>query len=149
MNPLKQLDSCGQAPWLDYLKSSLISSGELRTMIERDGLKGITSNPSIFEKAIAESDEYTEPLKKFQSSGDHSVNEIYEHLAVTDIKAAADALKPVFEQTKGRDGYISLECSPYLANDTEATVVEALRLWKMVRDRPSRRYTRDGAGRGR
>ena len=132
MNPLKQLEACGQAPWLDYMKTSLISSGELRTMIERDGLKGITSNPSIFEKAIAESDEYTEPLKKFQSTGDHSVKDIYEHLAVSDIKAAADALKPVFEGTKGRDGYISLECSPYLANDTEATVIEALHLWEMV-----------------
>jgi transaldolase/glucose-6-phosphate isomerase len=132
MNPLKQLEACGQAPWLDYMKTSLISSGELRTMIERDGLKGITSNPSIFEKAIAESDEYTEPLKKFQNTGDHSVKDIYEHLAVSDIKAAADALKPVFEGTKGRDGYISLECSPYLANDTEATVVEALHLWEMV-----------------
>jgi transaldolase/glucose-6-phosphate isomerase len=132
MNPLKQLEACGQAPWLDYLKRSLLTSGELQTMIERDGLKGMTSNPSIFEKAIAESDEYTEAIKKFQASGDHSINEIYEHLAVADIQAAADGLKPVFDKTKGRDGYISLECSPYLANDTEATVAEALRLWKMV-----------------
>jgi transaldolase/glucose-6-phosphate isomerase len=136
MNPLKQLDSCGQAPWLDYLKRSLISSGELRTMIERDGLKGITSNPSIFEKAIGESDEYTVALKKFQDSADHGVNEIYEHLAIADIQAAADALQPVFDKTQGRDGYISLECSPYLANDTEATVAEALRLWAAV-DRPN------------
>ena len=132
MNPLKQLEACGQAPWLDYLKRSLLTSGELQTMIERDGLKGMTSNPSIFEKAIAESDEYTEALKKFQASGDHSINEIYEHLAVADIQAAADVLKSVFDKTKGRDGYVSLECSPYLANDTEATVAEALRLWKMV-----------------
>jgi transaldolase/glucose-6-phosphate isomerase len=132
MNPLKQLEACGQAPWLDYLKKSLIEGGELATMIERDGLKGMTSNPSIFEKAIAESDEYADALEKFQSSGDHSVNEIYEHLAVADIQAAADVLKSVFDKTKGRDGYVSLECSPYLANDTEATVAEALRLWKMV-----------------
>jgi transaldolase / glucose-6-phosphate isomerase len=132
MNPLKQLEACGQAPWLDYLKKSLIEGGELATMIERDGLKGMTSNPSIFEKAIAESDEYADALEKFQSSGDHSVNEIYEHLAVADIQAAADVLKSVFDKTKGRDGYVSLECSPYLANDTEATVTEALRLWKMV-----------------
>jgi transaldolase/glucose-6-phosphate isomerase len=132
MNPLKQLEACGQAPWLDYLKRSLVTSGELATMIERDGLKGMTSNPSIFEKAIAESDEYTDALTKFQSSGDHSVNEIYEHLAVADIQAAADVLKSVFDRTEGRDGYISLECSPYLANDTEATVAEARRLWKMV-----------------
>jgi transaldolase/glucose-6-phosphate isomerase len=132
MNPLKQLEACGQAPWLDYLKKSLIEGGELATMIERDGLRGMTSNPSIFEKAIAESDEYADALEKFQSAGDHSVNEIYEHLAVADIQAAADVLKSVFDKTKGRDGYVSLECSPYLANDTEATVAEALRLWKMV-----------------
>jgi transaldolase / glucose-6-phosphate isomerase len=132
MNPLKQLEATGQSPWLDYLKKSLVASGELATMIERDGLKGMTSNPSIFEKAIAESDEYTDALKQFQASGDHSVNEIYEHLAVTDIQAAADVLKTVFDRTKGRDGYVSLECSPYLANDTEGTVAEALRLWKMV-----------------
>lgn len=136
MNPLKQLEACGQAPWLDYLKRSLLESGELKTMIERDGLKGMTSNPSIFEKAIAESDEYADALKKFQAKGDPSVNDIYEHLAIADIKAAADALRPVFRQTRKRDGYISLECSPYLANDTEATVTEALRLWKAV-NRPN------------
>jgi transaldolase/glucose-6-phosphate isomerase len=136
MNPLKQLEACGQAPWLDYLKKSLIKSGELATMIERDGLKGVTSNPSIFEKAIAESDEYTDALKEFQASGDHSVNDIYEHLAIADIRAGADALRPVFDKTKGRDGYISLECSPYLANDTDATVAEALHLWRAV-DRPN------------
>jgi transaldolase/glucose-6-phosphate isomerase len=136
MNPLKRLESCGQAPWLDYLKRSLLVSGELKTLIERDGLKGMTSNPSIFEKAIAESDEYTDALEKFQAAGDHSINEIYEHLAIADIKAGADALHPVFDQTRGRDGYISLECSPYLANDTEATVAEALHLWKAV-DKPN------------
>jgi transaldolase/glucose-6-phosphate isomerase len=133
---LKQLEACGQAPWLDYLKKSLIESGELATMIGRDGLKGMTSNPSIFEKAIAESDEYADALKKFQASGDHSVNEIYEHLAIADIRAGADTLRPVFDKTKGRDGYISLECSPYLANDTDATVAEALHLWRAV-DRPN------------
>src|SRR5579864_8641440 len=136
MNPLKQLDPCGQAPWLDYLKRSLIESGELQKLIERDGLKGITSNPSIFEKAIAESDEYTSALRKFQESGDHSVSDIYEHLAIADIRAGADALRPVFDRTQARDGYISFECSPYLANDTEATVTEARRLWKAV-DRPN------------
>lgn len=136
MNPLKQLETCGQAPWLDYLKRSLIASGELKTLIERDGLKGMTSNPSIFEKAIAESNEYTEALKKFQAKGDHGITEIYEHLAIADIRAGADALKPVFSKTKRRDGYISLECSPYLANDTEATMVEAQRLWKAV-NRPN------------
>ena len=136
MNPLKQLEACGQSPWLDYLKRSLIEKGELRTMIERDGLKGITSNPSIFEKAIGESDEYKDALKQFQAQADHSISEIYEHLAIADIRAAADVLRPVYDKTQGRDGYISLECSPYLANDTEATVGEALRLWTAV-ERPN------------
>jgi transaldolase / glucose-6-phosphate isomerase len=136
MNSLKQLETCGQSPWLDYLKRSLIVNGELRTLIERDGLKGMTSNPTIFEKAIAESDEYSDSLKQFQVKGDHSISDIYEHLAITDIKAAADVLAPVYRQTEGRDGYVSLECSPYLANDTEGTVAEALRLWAAV-DRPN------------
>jgi len=132
MNPLKQLEACGQSPWLDYLKRSLIEKGELRKLIERDGLKGITSNPSIFEKAIGESEEYKGALKQFQEQADHGISAIYEHLAMADIRAAADVLRPVFDATHGRDGYISLECSPYLANDTEATVAEALRLWAAV-----------------
>src|SRR5450759_5110372 len=132
MNPLKQLEVCGQSPWLDYLKRSLIEKGELRRLIERDGLKGITSNPSIFEKAIGESEEYKGALKQFQAQADHGISAIYEHLAIDDIRAAADVLRPVYVQTQGRDGYISLECSPYLANDTEATVAEALRLWAAV-----------------
>jgi transaldolase/glucose-6-phosphate isomerase len=132
MNPLKELESHGQSPWLDYVKRSLIESGGLRTLIERDGLKGVTSNPSIFEKAIGESDEYAEALKKFQAREDHGVGAIYEHLAIADIQSAADVLRPVYDATEARDGYISLECSPYLANDTEATVAEALRLWTAV-----------------
>jgi transaldolase/glucose-6-phosphate isomerase len=128
MNPLKRLENCGQSPWLDYLKRSFIEKGELQGLIERDGLKGVTSNPSIFEKAIAEADEYADALRHFLSDGDRGVTEIYEHLAIADIRAAADVLRPVHERTKGRDGYVSLECSPYLANDTEATVAEALRL---------------------
>ena len=122
MNPLKQLEACGQSPWLDYLKRGLIERGGLRALIERDGLKGVTSNPSIFEKAIAESDEYADAIKQFQAQGDHGAAAIYEHLAIADIRAAADALRPVYERRSGRDGYISLECSPYLANDTEATI---------------------------
>jgi transaldolase/glucose-6-phosphate isomerase len=132
MNPLKQLAACGQSPWLDYLKRSLVEKGDLRALIERDGLKGVTSNPSIFEKAIGESDEYTDALKAFQAEADHCVSAIYEHLALADIRAAADVLRSVYEETQGRDGYISLECSPYLANDTEGTVAEALRLWAAV-----------------
>ncbi len=132
MNLLEQLETCGQSLWLDYLKRSLIENGELRTLIDRDGLKGITSNPSIFEKAIGESDEYKGALKQFQAQVDHSVSEIYEHLAIADIRAAADMLRPVYDETQRRDGYISLECSPYLANDTDGTIAEALRLWAAV-----------------
>jgi transaldolase / glucose-6-phosphate isomerase len=132
MNKLRQLEMCGQSLWLDYLKRSLVESGGLLTLIERDGLKGVTTNPSIFEKAIAETDEYAEALKQFQAQEDHGNFAIYEHLAIADIRAAADVLRPVYDQTQRRDGYISLECSPYLANDTEATVAEALRLWATV-----------------
>lgn len=136
MNALKQLELYGQSLWLDYMKRSLIESGELGTLIERDGLKGVTSNPSIFEKAIGETDEYAEALKEFQARADHSISTIYEHLAIADIRAAADVLRPVYDKADNRDGYVSLECSPYLANDTEATVMEATRLWTAV-DRPN------------
>jgi transaldolase/glucose-6-phosphate isomerase len=132
MNPLKQLETCGQSPWLDYLSRSLVERGELASLIDRDGIKGLTSNPSIFEKAIAESDEYIDALNQFVAQGEHSVGEIYEHLAIADIRATADALRAVFEQTAGRDGYVSLECSPYLADDTDATIDEAIRLWTAV-----------------
>jgi transaldolase/glucose-6-phosphate isomerase len=136
MNPLRQLEEFGQSVWLDYMNRSLIESGELRSLIDRDGLKGITSNPSIFEKAIAETDEYNHALKRFQEEADHSISAIYEHLAIDDIRAAAAALRPVYDITQGHDGYVSLECSPYLANDTEATAAEASRLWATV-DRPN------------
>ncbi|MGD9805010.1 MAG: bifunctional transaldolase/phosoglucose isomerase [Hyphomicrobiaceae bacterium] len=133
MNLLKQLELCGQSLWLDYLKRSLIQNGDLRRLIECDGLKGVTSNPSIFEKAIAETEEYKDALNAFQNETDHSVSAIYEHLAIADIQAAADILRSVYDATNGRDGYISLECSPYLANDTSATVAEARRLWSTVK----------------
>jgi transaldolase/glucose-6-phosphate isomerase len=132
MNPLKQLETCGQSVWLDYLKRSLIEKGGLRRLIQEDGVKGGTSNPSIFEKAIGETDEYAAALRQFQVSEDHGVTAIYEHLAIADIRAAADILHPVYRATQGRDGYISLECSPYLANDTQATIEEAMRLWTAV-----------------
>ncbi len=136
MNPLKQLNDCGQAPWLDFLLRSFTAKGELKAMIERDGLKGVTSNPSIFQKAIGESDDYTDDIKAFLGEKDRSIVEIYEHLAVADIQAAADVLKPVYDETGARDGYVSLECSPYLADDTEATVKEAQHLWAAV-DKPN------------
>jgi transaldolase / glucose-6-phosphate isomerase len=132
VNPLKQLGACGQAPWLDFLIRSLVEGGELKTLIERDGLRGVTSNPSIFEKAIGESDEYTGAIKTLLSERDRSITAIYEHLAIADIQAACDVLREVYDQTQARDGYVSLECSPYLANDTEATVAEAMHLWETV-----------------
>ncbi len=135
MTPLRQLEACGQAIWLDYLKRSLIKDGGLKALIDDDGLKGVTSNPSIFEKAIAGTDEYAEAISAFLAKGDHSVSDIYEHLAIADIQAAA-VLRPVFDRTQGRDGYISLECSPYLADDTQATIVEAMRLHQAI-DQPN------------
>jgi transaldolase/glucose-6-phosphate isomerase len=135
MNALQDLGQCGQSVWLDYLKRSLIEGGELKSLIERDGLKGVTSNPSIFEKAIAESEEYDDAMSAFAAKGAPSVTEIYEHLAIADIQAAADVLREVYDRTGGGDGFVSLECSPYLANDTEATIVEARRLWRAVNRR--------------
>ncbi|MCW2285915.1 transaldolase [Rhodoblastus acidophilus] len=136
VNPLQELQGCGQAPWLDYLKRSFVARGDLAEMVARDGVKGVTSNPSIFEKAIGQSDEYDDAIKEFLRGGDREAGDIYEHLAFADIRAAADVLAPVYSDTGGRDGYVSLECSPHLANDTEATVAEAQRLWKAV-DRPN------------
>ena len=132
MNPLQQLAEFGQSPWLDFVRRSLIEKGELSAMIVNDGLKGVTSNPSIFQKAIGDSAEYDDDLKQFQSSGDHGISAIYDHLTIADIRAAADALEPVYAATHARDGYISLEVSPYLGHDTELTAGEAERLWKTV-----------------
>lgn len=133
MNPLKQLEQCGQSPWLDFVRRSLIEKGELKTLIDRDGLKGVTSNPSIFEKAIGGSDEYLDDLNEFQKQGQHKPGELYEHLAIADIQAGADVLRTVYDATAKRDGYISLEVSPDLANDTSQTVDEARRLWRTVK----------------
>ncbi|HTO80200.1 MAG TPA: bifunctional transaldolase/phosoglucose isomerase, partial [Methylocystis sp.] len=132
MSPLNELSACGQSVWIDFLKRSFVEGGELRMREQRDGLKGATSNPSIFEKAIGESNEYDAALKAFQSQGDHSISKIYEELAFQDIRNAADALRPVYDRTEGADGYISLECSPYVANDTEATLKEAQHLWRAI-----------------
>ncbi len=132
MNSLQALNEAGQSPWVDYLLRSFVESGDLARMIERDGLKGLTSNPSIFEKAIGESEEYAEAIKAFTAEGAPGITEIYEHLVIADIQAAADVLRPVFDEGKGVDGFVSLECSPYLANDTQATIAEGEHLWQAV-----------------
>ncbi len=136
MNRLVELGSAGQAVWLDYLHRDLIRGGELASLIENDGLRGMTSNPSIFEKAIGEGQSYDEPIKAILDRGDADANSIYEHLAIADIRAAADAFRPTYDRLQRDDGYVSLEVSPYLAMDTAATVVEARRLWAAV-DRPN------------
>ncbi len=130
-NPLRALQVFGQSVWLDYIRRSLITSGELRRLIDEDGLRGVTSNPAIFEKAIAGSSDYKEILEAPEARGPEA-KRLYEKLAVRDIQDAADALRPVYEETVTRDGYVSLEVSPFLAHDTEGTLNEARRLWRAV-----------------
>lgn len=125
MSRLRELAGLGQSVWLDYISRSLITSGELRSLIG-EGLRGLTSNPTIFEKAIAGSRDYDEDIRRLSAEG-KTVQEIYEALAVGDITRAADLLRPVYEETKGVDGYVSLEANPRLAYDTEGTVVEVRR----------------------
>lgn len=131
MNPLVQLRDVGQSPWYDYIRRGLITSGKLQALIENDGLMGMTSNPSIFEKAIAGSADYDEAITQVASMVT-SVKPIYERLAIQDIQDAADLLRPVYETSEGRDGYVSLEVSPDLAFDTQATIDEAVRLYSTV-----------------
>jgi transaldolase/glucose-6-phosphate isomerase len=131
-NPLKMLNRFGQSVWLDYIRRSLISTGELARLIREDGLRGMTSNPAIFEKAIAGSSDYAQALADLEKRSDLDATQLYEQLAIRDIQDAADALRPVYDQTKRRDGYVSLEVSPYLAHKTQETIEEARRLWKAV-----------------
>jgi transaldolase / glucose-6-phosphate isomerase len=130
-NPLKALLGYGQSMWLDYIRRDLITGGKLKAMIEDDGLRGMTSNPSIFEKAIAESSLYDDMLKS-PASRDLDATSLYEKIAIRDIQGAADILRPVYEESKFRDGYVSLEVSPLLAHKTQETIDEARRLWKTV-----------------
>src|ERR1700730_3508805 len=131
-NPVKELLNYGQSMWLDYIRRDLITSGKLKTMIEEDGLRGMTSNPSIFEKAIAESSLYDDILKSLATRSDLDTTARYEQIAIRDIEDAADVLRPVYESSKFRDGYVSLEVSPLLALKTQETIEEARRLWKAV-----------------
>jgi transaldolase/glucose-6-phosphate isomerase len=132
MNPLKALKEHGQVVWLDFLSRGFIVNGDLKKLIDQDGLCGVTSNPSIFEKAIDHSDAYDGEIRQRVLRGDCSVEKLYEGLAIQDIKHAADVLRPVFDTTEGRDGFVSLEVSPYLAMQTEPTIAEAKRLWSEV-----------------
>jgi transaldolase/glucose-6-phosphate isomerase len=132
-NPLRTLLECGQSVWLDYIRRDLITSGKLKRLIEEDGLRGITSNPAIFEKAIAESSDYDDILKELASRRELDATARFEQIAIRDIQDAADLLRPVYESSKFRDGFVSLEVSPYLAHKTQETTEEARRLWKAVR----------------
>ncbi|MGH9687546.1 MAG: bifunctional transaldolase/phosoglucose isomerase [Candidatus Acidiferrales bacterium] len=131
-NPLQALLSFGQSVWLDYIRRSLIDTGELARLIREDGLRGMTSNPSIFEKAIAGSTDYSKLLSELTARGNLNATQIYEHLAIRDVQDAADAFRSVYDESKRRDGYVSLEVSPYLAHKTDDTIAEARRLWKAV-----------------
>ncbi len=130
-NPLRGLLAYGQSPWMDYVRRDLLTSGALKKLIQEDGLMGMTSNPTIFEKAITGSKDYADILespeaKKLDAKG------VYEKIAIRDVQDATDIFRPVYQQTKRRDGYVSLEVSPLLANDTQGTIAEARRLWKSV-----------------
>jgi transaldolase/glucose-6-phosphate isomerase len=136
MNPLRRLADKGQAVWLDALSRDLIASGELARLIRDDGVAGVTSNPAIFEKAIGGSNAYDAEIARVAGGGEVAVGDIYERVATADIAAAADLFRPLYEESRGRDGFVSLEVSPYLAMDTEGTLIEARRLWRAV-DRPN------------
>ncbi|HEY1561515.1 MAG TPA: bifunctional transaldolase/phosoglucose isomerase [Caulobacteraceae bacterium] len=146
-NRVRALAASGQAVWLDFLHRKILEDGELNRLIEIDGVTGLTSNPAIFEQAIAGGDTYDSALKAQLLNADQDVMTLYEGLAIADIQAAADAFRPVHDALGGRDGFVSLEVSPYLAMDTEATIAEARRLWRAV-DRPNLMIKVPGTGPG-
>jgi len=135
-NPLLELAALGQSVWLDFIRRSLIDSGELARLVAEDGVRGVTSNPAIFEKAIASGDEYTGQILEVAPAVDGEAARIFEALAVEDVRRAADVLRPVHEASGGADGFVSLEVSPELADDRDGTIAEARRLWAAV-DRPN------------
>ncbi|WP_345947551.1 transaldolase [Mucilaginibacter sp. PAMB04274] len=135
MNPLAQIPNFGQSIWLDYIRRKFIASGELKALIDNDNLRGVTSNPAIFEEAIAHSDDYVDIIQTLAKSG-KSAEEIFLAIAIEDVQAAADLFKEVYKETNGLDGYVSLEVSPSLALDTEGTIKEARSSWQEL-DRPN------------
>src|SRR5215470_16345304 len=134
-NPLRTLQEFGQSVWLDFVSRDLLKSGALAKLMAEDGLRGVTSNPSIFEKAIGHGDDYDALIAQAEASGDLDPGALFEDLAVRDIQEGADTLNSVYEQTQRRDGFISLEVSPYLAMNTHETIEEARRLWREVNRR--------------
>lgn len=134
MNSLKALHRLGQSIWLDYIRRSFLTTGELNRLVREDAVSGVTANPTIFEKAIAGSDDYDETLRSLTARDRHAdPKALYEALAIEDIRRAADTLQRVYEHTSGADGFVSLEVAPALAHDTDGTIAEARRLWQTVR----------------
>ena len=134
-NPLIKLEAFGQSIWIDFIQRGMITSGQLKQLIEEDGLRGVTSNPSIFEKAIAGSHDYDDAIRALALEG-KTVDQTYDALTVQDIQRAADLFRPVYDRLDGKDGFVSLEVSPRLAHDTAGTIADARRLWVAV-DRPN------------
>ena len=134
--PLQQLAEHGQSVWLDFISRELLTSGELQRLIAEDNVTGMTSNPTIFQKAIAEGSLYDDQIRELIGAGIDDPNDVFTELAITDIQHAADILRPVHERTSGADGFVSLEVAPSLADDTDATVAMARTLWERV-DRPN------------
>ena len=134
-NPLLKIQDFGQSIWLDFLRRRMITSGELKGLIEKDGLRGITSNPKIFDDVIAGSHDYDDHIRTLALEG-KSTEEIYAELTVKDVQDAADLFRPVFDESGGKSGFVSLEVNPHLARDVKATVSEARRLWRRL-DRPN------------
>jgi len=137
MSKLSDLSAAGTAVWLDFVDRKFLEAGGLKKLVEEDGLTGVTSNPSIFEKAMGHGDAYDDTLAAFDKENPGAATiDRYEHLAIEDIKAAAETLAPVYDRLDAKDGYVSLEVSPYIADDTDATIAEAQKLWAAV-DRPN------------
>lgn len=134
-NPLLVLEGFGQSLWIDFIRRGMVTSGELKHLIEADGVSGVTSNPSIFEKAFAEGQDYDESIRALTLQG-RDAAQVYQDLSVQDIQTVADLLRPTYDRTEGQDGFVSLEVSPKLADDTAGTLAEARQLWSLV-NRPN------------
>ncbi|MGH9365664.1 MAG: transaldolase [Thermoanaerobaculia bacterium] len=134
-NRLKKLRELGQSVWYDYIRRDIYTTDRLSRLIREDGLAGMTSNPTIFQKAIAETDLYDQDIRRFAEAGDDTVR-LFERLEVEDVRCAADLFRPVYDTTGGDDGFVSIEVGPHLANDTQGSIAEAKRLWKEC-DRPN------------
>src|SRR5581483_4992757 len=137
MNPLRQLRELGQSVWLDYIRRDLLTSGQFKRLVAEDGVSGVTSNPSIFAKAISQDREYDEVIQKIlRRTPDLETPALFEQIEIEDLQMAADVLRPTYEGTAGNDGFVSIEVSPLLAYDTHASIMEAHRLWRQV-NRPN------------